>query len=222
MRTSRFYPTGQPRVDSTYRSHFPCHQSNPRIKIPYGTSSGYRNNNPHPHNMKQVFNHPSKVREKKCAIVKLFILGLILRLAQRAIQLFWVTCKNCKHLDCEVLGPKYFGLILIRLITSKQKGRPATHFRFLFSILFRIELKAGCCCCFLGLFCVVPLPQIASIVPKDVYGQRVLQLGTPEESVPGQNKVYLPRRLCSSALRLVLTLKFGNLGQAPYHAGSCL
>ncbi|XP_044176686.1 uncharacterized protein LOC122959433 [Acropora millepora] len=60
VRTSRFYPTGQPRVDSTYRSHFPCHQSNPRIKIPYGTSSGYRNNNPHPHNMKQVFNHPSK------------------------------------------------------------------------------------------------------------------------------------------------------------------
>ena len=69
---------------------------------------------------------------------------------------------------------------------------------------------------------MVPLPQIASIEPKDVYGQRVLQLGTPEESVPGQNKVYLPRRLCSSALRLVLTLDFGNLSQALYHAGSCL
>ena len=69
---------------------------------------------------------------------------------------------------------------------------------------------------------MVPLPEIASIEPKDVYGQRVLQLGTPEESVPGQNKVYLPRRLCSSALRLVLTLKFGNLSQALYHAGSCL
>ena len=131
MRTSRFYPTGQPRVDSTYRSHFPCHQSNPRIKIPYGTSSGYRNNNPHPHNMKQVFNHPSKVREKKCAIVKISILGLILRLAQRAIQLFWVTCKNCKHFDCEVLGPKYFGLIL--MVNYFKTKRPTS---YTFSISF--------------------------------------------------------------------------------------
>ncbi|XP_068703158.1 uncharacterized protein [Montipora foliosa] len=59
-RTSRFYPLGQPAVDSTYRSHFLCYQSNRRFNVPYGTSSGYRNNNPHPHNMEQVFNHPSK------------------------------------------------------------------------------------------------------------------------------------------------------------------
>lgn len=40
--------------------------------------------------------------------------------------------------------------------------------------------------------------------------------------MPGQNKVYLPRRLCSSALRLVLMVKFDDHSQALYHAGSCL
>ena len=69
---------------------------------------------------------------------------------------------------------------------------------------------------------MVPLPQIASFEPKGAYRQRVLQFGTPEESVPGQNKIHLSRRLCSSALRLVLMVKFGGHSQALYHEGSCL
>lgn len=64
VRTSRFYPPGQPAVDSTYRTHFLSHQGQPSIRVPFGTSSGSRNNNPHPHNMEQVFGHPSKVRRK--------------------------------------------------------------------------------------------------------------------------------------------------------------
>lgn len=60
VRTSRFYPPGKPAVNSTYKTHYPSHQSKPRINVPFGTSSGYRNNNPHPHNMEQVFNHPAK------------------------------------------------------------------------------------------------------------------------------------------------------------------
>jgi len=60
VRTSRFYPPGQPSVDSTYRTHFLTHQNKPRVIVPYGTSSGCRSNNPHPHNMEQVFNHPTK------------------------------------------------------------------------------------------------------------------------------------------------------------------
>ncbi|KAL9972097.1 hypothetical protein ACROYT_G018339 [Oculina patagonica] len=60
VRTSRFYPPGQAAVDSTYRTHFLSHQGQHRIKVPFGTSSGNRSNNPHPHNMEQVFSHPNK------------------------------------------------------------------------------------------------------------------------------------------------------------------
>lgn len=62
VRTSRFYPPGQPAVDSTYRTHFLSYQGQPSIRVPLGTSPASRNNNPHPHNMEQVFGHPNKVR----------------------------------------------------------------------------------------------------------------------------------------------------------------
>lgn len=60
VRTSRFYPPGKPAVDSTYKTHFLSHQGQPSTRVPFGTSSGSRNNNPHPHNMEQVFGHPNK------------------------------------------------------------------------------------------------------------------------------------------------------------------
>ena len=140
---------------------------------------------------------------------------------------FELLVRIANTLTVRCLGPaKYFGLILT--VNYFKTKRPTS---YTFSISFFNSLSNWTQSWLLlllfshflgGVFCVVPLPQIASFEPKDVYGQRVLQLGTPEESVPGQNKVYLPRRLCSSALRLVLTLKFGNLSQALYHAGSCL
>ncbi|KAJ7325682.1 hypothetical protein OS493_029108 [Desmophyllum pertusum] len=40
---------------------FSVHQGKPRLRVPFGSSSGNRNNNPHPHNMEQVFSHPAKI-----------------------------------------------------------------------------------------------------------------------------------------------------------------
>ena len=55
---------------------------------------------------------------------------------------------------------------------------------------------------FVGLFCVVPLSEIASSEPKSVYS-KIFQFGALKESMPGQDKVYLPTRLWSTTLRLV-------------------
>ncbi|XP_020915045.1 uncharacterized protein LOC110252563 [Exaiptasia diaphana] len=60
VRTSQFYPSGRPYLDSTYRTDFMRFPTNKRESVPYGSSSGYRKNNPHPHNMQSAFKHPCK------------------------------------------------------------------------------------------------------------------------------------------------------------------
>ncbi|XP_032242245.1 uncharacterized protein LOC5516456 [Nematostella vectensis] len=60
VRTSRVYGSDRPDITSTYQAEYVQFPVTRKSTVAYGTSSGYRKNNPHPHNMVAAFQHPNR------------------------------------------------------------------------------------------------------------------------------------------------------------------
>ena len=69
VRTSQFYSAVRADVNSTYRTDYVFEAVPQKISFPFGSASGDRKNNPHPHNLVQAFPHPSKVCTRSCSML---------------------------------------------------------------------------------------------------------------------------------------------------------